>query len=123
MNEEKDPLGRSAHQKGAKLDHGKARVGLVLGDFGKALMAVSEVGTYGAKKYTDKGWLNVPYGVERYTDALGRHLLSEASGERKDPDTELLHAAHTAWNALARLELILRKEVADADMDAMLEDE
>lgn len=26
-----------------------------------------------------------------------------------NPDSQLLHAAHLAWNALARLELILRE--------------
>ena len=39
-----------------------------------------------------------------------RHLLKEGSGERLDPDSGLMHAAHTAWGALARLELILREE-------------
>ena len=27
--------------------------------------------------------------------------MVEASGEARDPDTEILHAAHAAWNALA----------------------
>ena len=39
-----------------------------------------------------------------------RHILAEASGDEIDPDFGLLHAAHTAWNALARLELKLREE-------------
>jgi hypothetical protein len=51
----------------------------------------------------------VPNGIDRYTDAAYRHLLKEAQGEMVDPDSKLLHAAHTAWNALARLDLILRK--------------
>ena len=38
-----------------------------------------------------------------------RHLLAEMRGEDVDPDTGLLHAAHTAWNALARLDLMLRE--------------
>jgi hypothetical protein len=105
---ELDPNGKDAHEPGAKLDHGKPRVGLVLGDFAKALLEVAKVGTYGANKYTDHGWLSVPNGVERYTDALGRHLLYEASGELRDKDTGLMHAAHAAWNALARLELMLK---------------
>ena len=42
-----------------------------------------------------------------YTDALYRHLLAESPD---DPDTGLLHAAHAAWNALARLELLLKEE-------------
>lgn len=103
-----DPHNLDQHTPGAKLDANKARVGLVLGDFARALLAVSAVGTYGAKKYTDHGWLEVPDGIGRYTDAMYRHLLAEASGEGLDPESNMLHAAHAAWNALARLELLLR---------------
>ena len=109
---EQDPNGRDQHQSGAKLDAGKSRLGLVLGDFAKALEQVGQVGTFGAKKYTDHGWLDVPNGVERYTDALWRHLLAEAGGEAQDQQTELLHAAHAAWNCLARLELLVRRGAA-----------
>lgn len=105
---ETDPTGRAAHEAGAKLDHGKNRLGLVMGGFSRALQAVGEVGTYGATKYSDNGWMQVPDGVDRYTDAMYRHLMKEAAGEQLDKDTELLHAAHAAWNALARLELMLR---------------
>ena len=105
---ELDPTGKSAHQPGAKLDAGKNRLGLVLGDFALALEHVGRVGTFGARKYSDHGWLTVPNGQERYTDAMYRHLMREASGEDIDFDTSLLHAAHAAWNALARLELALR---------------
>ena len=105
---EQDPLGKHQHETGAKLDAGKVRLGLVLGAFSNALVEVGKVGTYGAQKYTDNGWLDVPKGKARYTDALLRHIFAEAN-ESHDPDTNLHHAAHAAWNALARLELILRK--------------
>jgi len=104
---EHDPTGRSAHEPGAKLDAGKPRPALVLGGFARALSAVTEVGTYGARKYTDNGWRTVPDGIERYSEAMLRHWLSEVKGEQYDLDTKLLHAAHLAWNALARLELML----------------
>jgi len=107
---ETDPLGRDPHQPGAKLDAGKQRPALVLGAFANALKAVVEVGTYGAAKYTPNGWLEVPDGIERYGEAKMRHQLAEMTGEVLDPDTGLRHAAHEAWNALARLELILRGE-------------
>ena len=109
---EQDPTGRNPHEPGAKLDAGKVRAGLVLGGFGRALMAVGQVGTFGAAKYTDNGWMSVPQGAERYTDALYRHLLAEGQGQAADTDSQLLHAAHAAWNALARLELILREQEA-----------
>lgn len=105
---EHDPHGKGQHETGAKLDAGKVRLGLVLGAFSNALVEVGKVGTYGAQKYTDNGWLDVPKGKARYTDALLRHIFTEAN-ESHDPDTNLHHAAHSAWNALARLELILRK--------------
>lgn len=102
-----DPYGKDAHDPGAKLDSGKPRPALVLGGFSQALQAVTEVGTFGAKKYTDNGWMLVPNGISRYTDAMLRHYLEEASGSHHDPETDLLHAAHLAWNALARLELMI----------------
>jgi hypothetical protein len=106
---EADPNGLDAHAPGAKLDAGKPRPALVLNGFARALREVVNVGTYGAKKYTDNGWMEVPNGIERYSDALHRHLLSEATGEACDADTDLLHAAHAAWNALARLDLMIRE--------------
>ena len=92
---------------GKKEDAGKGRHALVLGDFKRALNEVVKVGTEGAKKYEDSNWLLVENGIERYTDAQYRHLL-EGKGINKE-DFGLLHAAHTAWNALAALELILRE--------------
>jgi hypothetical protein len=107
---ETDPNGLGAHEPGSKLDAGKLRPALVLGGFARALTEVAKVGTYGATKYTDNGWMEVPNGVARYDDALLRHWLKEKFGETCDPDTGLLHAAHYAWNALARLDLIIRNQ-------------
>lgn len=103
---EKDPSGKDQHEPGAKLDAGKLKVGLVLGGFSKAIAAVVKVGTDGADKYTPDGWIHVEKGVERYTDAMLRHWLQEHD-EAVDASGSL-HAAHLAWNALARLELMLR---------------
>lgn len=105
---ERDPHGKPANEPGAKLDAGKCRMGLVLHGFALALQEVGRVGTYGARKYSDNGWAHVPDGQGRYTDAMYRHLMREAAGELLDRDTELHHAAHAAWNALARLELLMR---------------
>ena len=109
----KDPNGLDAHDPGAKLDAEKVRLGLVLHGFSRALLAVGKVGTYGAAKYSDNGWMQVDDGQRRYTDAMYRHLMSEASGEDCDYESNLLHAAHTAWNALARLELMLKHGAYD----------
>jgi len=106
---DKDPAGLYQHESGAKLDAGKNRLGLVLGGFALALIEVGKVGTFGANKYTENGWKYVKDGEKRYTDALYRHLLAEASGEEFDSETGLLHAAAVAWNALARLYFIIMR--------------
>lgn len=98
------------HAPGAKLDNGKPRHGLVLGAFSNALTEVAKVGTFGANKYSDNGWLSVPNGLARYTDAMLRHHFAEAGGEELDKESGLHHAAHRAWNALAVLELALREK-------------
>ena len=103
-----DPLGKNQHEPGAKLDSGKNRLDLVLGDFARALWEVGRVGTYGASKYTDRGWLTVPNGIERYGDALVRHYLQRKRGEVNDPESGIDHLAHLAWNALAILQLALK---------------
>ena len=108
---ESDPQGLSPHEAGAKLDAGKNKAGL-LSDFSLALLAVAEVGTHGAEKYSRGGWQSVPNGLERYTDAAWRHLLKERQ-DHTDEDSGLSHAAHMAWNALARLELILRQTTTE----------
>lgn len=83
-----------------------------LGYFPKALRAVADVSLFGATKYAWKGWENVPDGFIRYTDGLARHLSYEGEGQTIDPDSRLLHAQHVAWNALARLELLLKERDA-----------
>ena len=108
MSDEKDPHGKNPHEPGSKLDAGKPEVVKdVLAYFPNALREVGGVSAYGARKYTRMGWASVPDGVDRYTEALGRHLLAEAEGERID-QSGLWHDAQVAWNALARLELRLR---------------
>lgn len=95
-------------QPGTKYDQGKPRASLVLGGFHRALLEVSKVGTFGANKYSDNGWKAVPNAHQRYSDAMLRHWLAEAT-EDIDSESGLSHAAHLAWNALARLELLLRE--------------
>lgn len=106
---EKDPNGFQQNQPGAKVDAGKVDLDLVLGAFARALVEVGKVGTEGASKYTENGWLSVPRARRRYTSALLRHYFKEKAGEEYDSDFGLLHSAHLAWNSLARLELQLRE--------------
>ena len=106
-SQERDPNGIDQHEAGAKMDKGKPLAGLVLGNFAYALETVVNVGTYGANKYTPCGWLEVPNGIERYTDAMWRHLLA-SNYDAQDPQTGLLHLSHACWNNLAVLELMER---------------
>lgn len=78
--------------------------------FPRAVRAVGQISTFGANKYAWAGWEKVDDGIARYSDAMVRHLFKEGEGEEVDPDSGLLHAAHTAWGALARLELMLREQ-------------
>ena len=93
--------GKKALCGGVKADAGKVQAGL-LADFRNALVAVAEVGTFGADKYERDGWRRVENGTVRYTDAMWRHLLA---GDGVDDDSGLSHLAHLAWNALALLEM------------------
>jgi len=110
---EADPSGVALNTPGAKADAGKLRPWLVLGGFARALKEVTKVGTLGAAKYTDNGWITVPNGKERYMDAAMRHILAAASGEKYDNGTGGIgtkHLANACWCILATLELEEREE-------------
>jgi len=110
---EEDPNGIPANAPGSKLDAGKLRPALVLGEFSRALTEVVKIGTYGAAKYTPRGWLSVENGRERYADAAFRHQLAVWRGEEVDDGpggTGGLHKAQVIWNLLAELELELREK-------------
>lgn len=94
---------------GVKDDQTKAMMSIVFKDFARALQAVGDVGTYGVLKYSAHGWETVPDAERRYKDALVRHMLKHFEGEQVDPESNLDHLAHMAWNALVVLELELRK--------------
>jgi hypothetical protein len=98
------------HIPGAKDDSGKSRAGLMFSGFANALASVSEVATYGANKYSPNGWVMVPDNINRYSDALFRHLLAHARGQDRDYESNLAHLAHAAWNVLAILELTIREQ-------------
>lgn len=103
-----EPCAPTGHPPGVKLDAGKPTPRLIVQSMPRAMLAISEVGAYGAAKYSPDGWVEVPDGFARYTDAMLRHLLAEGITSR-DEESGLLHAAHAAWGAIARLELLLRR--------------
>lgn len=97
------------HVPGAKDDSEKVPMSLLFESFPRALLEVTKVAAFGAKKYTRNGWKAVPNATERYTDAKIRHLLFRYIEGDHDKESELLHYAHEAWNALAILELYLKE--------------
>lgn len=104
---EREPNGLPPHAPGAKLDGEKVMADLTLDGFSRALLAVAQVSTYGAKKYSPGGWQHVEDGQTRYRRAGDRHRLARGH-EELDPESGLLHLAHEVWNRLAELELALR---------------
>lgn len=97
---------KSKASHGAKFDQGKVRPSLILHGFPRAIEAVAEVGMYGLTLHEEGSWKDVPNGLQRYRDALQRHLLKHTTEDR-DKESGLLHEAHQCWNNLAVLELRL----------------
>lgn len=77
--------------------------------FSSALQAVGAISRMGAAKHNNgvmpTKWRDYP--VDVYADALARHITEENKGDLYDSESNMLHAGHEAWNALARLEKLL----------------
>ena len=92
---------------GRKFDDGKPRIAEMMIDFAPAMREIAKVWAFGADKYDKSNWKDVENGIDRYTNAMLRHLLQEQEYPF-DRESNLLHATHVAWNAIARLCLILK---------------
>lgn len=94
--------------KGLKFDNKKPLLNKgVFEQFPNALRYIAEVSEYGAEKYEWGNWKLVNNALERYTEALSRHLL-DLTETTNDLESNKLHVGHIAWNALAILELSLK---------------
>ena len=76
---------------GKKYDCGKVRMDLVPLD---VVENIGKVLTYGAQKYSDNSWQNLPDFWKRYKAALLRHLTAIDKGELIDPESGLPHIDH-----------------------------
>lgn len=94
---------------GIKYDSGKLRLAEMMQDFREPLSAVCRVWEFGADKYEKSNWKYVDNAIDRYTNAMLRHLMEEEA-KPFDDESEILHAAHVAWNALARLYFIMHEK-------------
>lgn len=101
-----------ASKEGRKI--GKVRMDLVMQDMPRAIEALARVMTWAldAKGYKESDWLHVPDAINKYSGGMHRHDNKEKRGQEFDEESGLEHAIHTAWNAMARVELILRKKEA-----------
>lgn len=76
---------------GRKFDGGKLRYGLIP-PLAQAEMV--KVLTFGAEKYEPDNWKKVPDSLNRYFDALERHIWAWKMGEQIDPESNIHHLAH-----------------------------
>lgn len=95
---------------GVKTNKNKPQLSLLFKQFPQALEAIVKCSEYGHQKYleTDADYLNflrVEGGSKTYADAGLRHRLKEGN----DIESGLPHQYHTAWNALAELELWIQE--------------
>lgn len=81
---------------------------------------VVEIYTFGAKKYKENSWQNLPNGYQRYKAALFRHITAYEKGEVYDSESGCMHLAHAAWNAIAMLYFGMKLE-KDSDIEKALE--
>ncbi|MGL4178310.1 MAG: dATP/dGTP diphosphohydrolase domain-containing protein [Dermatophilaceae bacterium] len=72
-----------------------------------ALTTLAEVSGFGTRKYARHNYLR-GYDWSLSYDALHRHLNAFWSGEDRDPESGLAHAAHAAWHALALVSFLER---------------
>lgn len=93
---------------GIKYDKDKPRLAEMVIDFASPLTELCKVWEFGANKYSKSNWKLVDNGKDRYTNALLRHLVAEEDNPIDD-ESGLPHAAHIAFNALARLYFIIGK--------------
>jgi hypothetical protein len=108
------PLPAPAPTTGMKFDKGKLLFSALTRGLALPLRAVVAVLTYGAQKYAEDSWQDVPNGKRRYENALDRHLNAWKAGEEYDQESGLHHLAHVACNVLFVLWFVI-KDTADQD--------
>lgn len=82
---------------GKKFDQGKTEYHLMPVS---ALEKINHVLTYGANKYGEHNWRNVPNSEPRYFNAAMRHMQAWLRGEDTDPESGLPHLAHAACSLI-----------------------
>lgn len=84
-----------------KLDDKKTQYHLIPSE---CLADVADILTFGAEKYGEGNWKKCD-NINRYYDALMRHLEAWRNGRHYDDETRKHHLAHAATNAIFLLYL------------------
>lgn len=87
-------ISEEAQGKGMKFDGDKLRMDLLIMGMPHALEGISEVLTFGARKYAADSWQAVPDGIRRYEGAAMRHKSARLKGEWLDPESGKPHIYH-----------------------------
>lgn len=85
-----------SNDKDVKQDKEKLRVDLIEPEF---IEELADVLTYGADKYDENSWQEIPNATNRYYAALMRHILAWRKGEDID-ESGLPHLYHAAANIM-----------------------
>lgn len=109
-----DPTGLGQHEKGAKMDGGKLRWHLLPLS---TIEGVVRIMTFGAEKYTEDGWKDVPQAKERYFSAMMRHWLAIQKGETTDPESGMPHYYHFLCNAVFLTWFLEQDDQKEYDQD------
>lgn len=78
-----------------KKNQGKPRMGLLRWGF---LTAIAEALTFGATKYPEENYLNLP--SEQLFESMLRHISELRQGRTHDEESGLHHAKHVAANCM-----------------------
>lgn len=87
----------------------KVMIQLVDDGFPNALWELAKLMSWANNKkgYLPHDWKNLPNAEIEFSAAASRHRMKPKLGEKYDPESNLLHKAHEAFNVLAELELML----------------
>lgn len=123
--------GYQARGPGIKLDDGKPKpFKHFLLEFPNAINAVAKHAEYSVDDpgHVLYGWKSVPDGFKRYSEAVTRHLIDSPPPYEEVPlalgdlNQHVLAATIVAWNAMARLELLLQSRAAGSAATANSQD-
>lgn len=100
---------------------GKVQMDLFDSGFPNAITEVAKVMTWAAenKGYKPQDWKGLPNAETEFSAAASRHrvkgFIQKAEGvaaiDRTDEESNIVHLAHTAFNILAELELVLTGKI------------